>query len=380
MRKKSLKAGLKRTQSSKQSLLGVLCVAFGLFICLSFVTPSMSIAQLPKPIVLTFASYIGQIAPQSQVMEWWASEVQRRTNGRVTTRFFYGEALLKATDLLPGIAAGRADFGYIAEAYYPTQLPLTTVVELPFTTSNAVAQMMALNELYSKNESFRKEWDGNGVNVLTFLPLSGNILGMRNPISGIEDLKGKKIRGLGFVNHALRAIGANPVAIAAPEIYESLQRGLLDGYSGFAFEVVTALKLNEVAKNIYDTGLGMYVTPVIIMSKSTWEGLPPEIKQVIQEVNKELPSKASELLMKREGEVCSEILSTGGKVRVLPKEEVEKWKKAVGNEIRDTWVKDLEKKGIKAQDFLSAYVELVRKYESTSNYVPGVATCAQRSE
>ncbi|MEX2373113.1 MAG: hypothetical protein WD800_04865, partial [Dehalococcoidia bacterium] len=52
---------------------------------------------------LQFASYIGQGAAQSKAQEWWADEIEKRTDGRVTIEFFYQGSLLPATDILRGV-------------------------------------------------------------------------------------------------------------------------------------------------------------------------------------------------------------------------------------------------------------------------------------
>src|SRR5215208_2810822 len=149
---------------------------------------------------LKLASYIGKGAAQSKAIEWWADEVEKRSNGRVKIRIFYQGALLPAADIMRGIAEGRADLGYMANAYHPAELPLSSVVGVPFITSNAEAQMRTFQHLYENNEAFRSEWEKQGLHVLFFHPLSENIVGMREPVKSVADFKGKSIRGLGYIN------------------------------------------------------------------------------------------------------------------------------------------------------------------------------------
>ena len=155
-------------------------------LALAAVSPSPALAQ--KVYELQFASYIGAAAAQSRASEWWAKEVERRTSGRVKVKFFYQGALLPATDILKGIGDGRADLGYVANAYHPAELPLSSVVGVPFVTSNAEAQMHTFTELYERNTAFRNEWERQGVHVLFFHPLSENIVGMRKPANTVADL------------------------------------------------------------------------------------------------------------------------------------------------------------------------------------------------
>lgn len=326
-----------------------------------------------EQVELTFASYIGEAAPQSQALEWWADQVEQRSDGRITVKSYYQESLLKAADLLGGVADGRADIGYISNAYYPAELPLASVVEVPFTTSNAEAQARALKDLYDANEEFQEEWDAQNVRPLLFPAIGSNIVGARDAVEALGDLDGKSIRGLGLINEALQKVGANPVAIAAPEIYESLQRGVIDGYSGFAFEVIPALKLQEVAPHVTDTGLGEYTSAIIIMNDDTYQSLPDDLRAVVDEVSDEAVERSLELLKEAEDATCDAITEAGGAVTRLSDADIEAWKDAVGESLVDEWI---SQNG--SREFYDAYVDLVRGYESDSDYVAGAERCAER--
>lgn len=328
---------------------------------------------------LQFASYIGAAAAQSKASEWWAKEIERRTAGRIKVKFFYQGALLPATDILKGIGDGRADLGYVANAYHPAELPLSSVVGVPFMTSNAEAQMRTFTELYQRNAAFRGEWERQGVHVLFFHPLSENIVGMRKPVASVAELQGKRIRGLGYVNQVLQQIGANPVAIAAPEIYESLLRGTLDGYSGFAFEVVTALKLNEVAPHTMAMGTGNYVFAATPITKKTWDALPEDLQKIVTEVSSQYTTKVVEILAQTEDEVCAAIRKAGGTVTVMPAAEIAQIRAKVGNSIQELWIKDATARGAQAAPFLADYVATLKKYEAQATYTSGVKRCAGKA-
>lgn len=324
-----------------------------------------------KSVELNFASYIGQSAPQSQAAEWWADQVEKRSDGRIKVKSTYQEALLKAADILGGVSDGRADLGYISNAYYPAELPLSSVIEVPFTTANAEAQARALQELYATSSEFQAEWSKQGARPLYFPAIGSNIIATRKPMKSVSDLSGKSIRGLGLINSALKEVGANPVAIAAPEIYEALQRGVIDGFSGFAFEVIPALKLQEVAPYVLDSGLGEYTAAIVIMNEKKYESLPQDLQTIVDQVSKEVVQKSIELLEQSEDTTCKAIKDTGGAVTRLSQSDVAKWKATMGNTLVDGWAED---RG--SSNFYNSYVNLVKKYDSQSDYVPGVERCA----
>ncbi len=328
---------------------------------------------------LRFANFLGPDAAQVQAMQWWADEVEERTNGRVTVEFFHGGALLDATDTLPGIGDGRAEMGHVAHFYHPGELPLSTVSELPFLVQNPQMQARTFNALYAASEDFRAEWEAMGVHVLHFNPSGVIILGSSEPIAGPADLEGRQVRAVGFAAEAFDAIGANPIALPAPEIYESLQRGLIDSYSSFPFEVITAFQLQEVAPYVADPGLGNYLITAAPITLSVWESMPPEIQETLTAVSDDLMADAVwDIYAAVEDEVCDAIADADGQVMVFSDEDVTAWQQTLGGEIRSDWLDTVNAPRETAERFLNEYLDGLESHRGGVDFASGVRRCAER--
>jgi TRAP-type C4-dicarboxylate transport system substrate-binding protein len=68
--------------------------------------------------------------------------------------------------------------------------------------------------------------------------------------------------------------------IAAPEVYQALERGVLDGVYGFDFVTAIAYKLHEIAPNFYDIGDGPHAPAATIMNIQVWNDMPDDVKKV----------------------------------------------------------------------------------------------------
>src|SRR5699024_4441862 len=66
------------------------------------------------------------------VADQWAEEVADKSDGELEIETFQDSSLLSATDTLSGVREGRADFGYLAPAFYEHELPLTSATTIPF--------------------------------------------------------------------------------------------------------------------------------------------------------------------------------------------------------------------------------------------------------
>lgn len=326
---------------------------------------------------LQYSTFTGPNNPTQEAFEWWIDEVEARTDGRVKVEPFYSEALLAGADTLQGLQDGRTDLATVGGSFSPENF-LSQVVAVPFVTTNAEAQMRAFNDLYAENEDFRNEWESKNAHVLMFPPNTPNIIGTKKMIDSLDDLKGLQIRASGFISNALNAIGANAIALPSPEIYESVERGVIDGYSGFTFDYVVDFKLNEVAPFITNSGLGNYVVAPIVIRQDLWDEMPEDIQQVLTEVSNEYMDEVTTRLIDLETSICDEVLDGGGTVSIMPEAEVDKWKEAIGTDIYDLWAETVPD-GVDPDAFFEQYTGLIQKYEDQVDYTPGVDKCAERS-
>ena len=332
---------------------------------------------------LRFANFLGPQAAQILAMRWWAEQVEERTDGRVTVEFFDGGSLLAAGDTLPGIGDGRAEMGHVAHFYHPGELPLSQVVGVPFVTEDAEAQVRTFNDLYASNDVFRDEWQRQGVHVLSFTPLTNSIVATTEPLAGLDDLRGKSIRSVGFLAGAMEAIGVNPVAMPAPEIFEGLERGVIEGASSYPFDVFIAAGLDEAAPYITEPGTGLYNLGVIIISQQVWESMDPARQQVMTDlIDNYYVDHSLELLSQEEAARCDEFLADGGTPNVFSDEETAQWESEVGDSVVDRWRSAAVDAGVSESDvdaFFEEYRSTLESYEAESSYVPGLRACAARA-
>ena len=329
---------------------------------------------------LKFASYNVPTAAEAVTSKAWAEEVEEATDGRVTIEFFYQEALLSGAETLPGVADGRADMGYIAGAYYPAELPLSNIAGVPFITENAEAQGRAFADLYENNDALRDEWESLGVKVITWAPVPPNIVAMKQPAEGLDALRGKKIRGYGYVSEALEIAGASAVGISQSEVYEALQRGVLDGTSGASLDIAADRDYQEVAPHFIDVNFGNYAVTANIINLQTWERMPQDIQDAITEVSEDYMDQYLENLAELEVAACDELLEAGGDVTLLDESETRAWQEEAGPAIREVWARDVSssKPDADTDAFFEDYTSTLEEYEAESDYESAMKRCAER--
>ncbi len=322
-----------------------------------------------KPIVLKMSSFLPETGTEGKMGRWWGTEVEKRTNGRVKVQYYFAEALVKTTDSLGAVSAGIADIQFLAPGYFPTQLALSGGPDLLYQTRSNWVFAKAYNEMARTFPPFMKMMKDNNIVLMSSLPASEVVIIAGKPIKTLADLKGKKMRAMGLMNVAMKDLGATPVAMPLPEVYEALERNTIDGVTGIPLHLVTTFKLQEAAKNLVNPSIGCYASVGYFMNLKVWNKLPQDIQKIIINVNDEFPDVAVKITNDLLKQTTETLLKAKVTIYSLPAEEAAKWKAILVPKIYDDWTKQMEAKGLPGKETLVKYQELVKKYEKTDKYV-----------
>ncbi|WP_244242536.1 C4-dicarboxylate TRAP transporter substrate-binding protein [Nocardioides seonyuensis] len=335
-------------------------------------------------ITFKYATYQPENSTDAKVAKWWFERVDELTpNHELDVKMFYSGSLLPPDDTLNGVASRRADAALFATSYHPKELPLSQIATVPFLSTSAEASARVHAEMYENNEAFREEFKRNGLVPLVWAVVPNNTLGFVDPVDSVDDLDGKKIRAVGISAQALEAKGAEVVALPATDLYESLEQGVIEGFSTLIFtNAVLGFNVAEVAPNLVDSGLGQYVLATqVVMNADLYEGLPDEVKGAMGQAAEE----ALDFSLKEtqaEGELaCDRLQELGGSVTTFPEDEVSAWKDGLFEGLLDQWSEsasespDLTEDAI--EEFESEYLEAMS--ERSGEAAPDILTeCANR--
>jgi TRAP-type C4-dicarboxylate transport system substrate-binding protein len=243
-----------------------------------------AVANPAKPEwTLRFANVVPETAFATQ-NSWfpWMDAVYARTNGRVKIDYYGGETLAKGVDNWEAVKSGIADLAWLVYGYFPGQFPLNDVIGLPMIGPRFSKHVSGIQwRIYQKFPQLQNEF--KGVKVLGFAS-SGPYILYTNPKAGpikkLEDFKGKKIRFLaGWPTEFAKKAGANPVLISIAEIYQALQRGIVDGVT-HGYETFAIWKYSETCKYINTEPLYWGGT-ALIMNQDKWDSMPKDVQDAM---------------------------------------------------------------------------------------------------
>ncbi|WP_372741372.1 C4-dicarboxylate TRAP transporter substrate-binding protein [Neptunomonas sp.] len=322
---------------------------------------------------LHYTTYSNATSDQSKTVQRWAKEVEKLTNGGVQVEFHYSQSLAGADEALQATLDGRADLAQVGSFYASSDLSMFTVIELPFETQNPEVHMTAIERLYRENEVYRKDFDQQGVKLLYPLPLGSVVLGLKQPAKAPEDLASRSIRSGGLTSEVLMSAGVNPVAMTATDIYESMERGIVDGYSALAVANLSTFGLTRVTPYLVNPGIGAYSSSIVVINAKLFESMPDEYKKAIEKASSHGISIGLEEMDAAASLACTELKQEGTELTEFSVEDVMAWKQQVN--VDSDWVSRYSKQGYDAQSVLDDYRKIIADEETTSTYSDPVITC-----
>jgi len=234
------------------------------------------IAYAGEPIQLKFSH---PNPPASLVPPIWRNGMtwlQQATKGKLTLKEFGAGTLHGPRDGFKAVRSNISDYATCFTASEARGFPLSKVFELPFVTpSNPLAGVRITSELAPKY--FKPEYDKQGVHFGYQVLVGAADIMSKKPIRKLEDMKGLKAIVQGFEPEVADALGAVIVNVPFPDIYTSLQQGVVDAVlwvdPGFV-----PYKIYELAK--YHTTLGLSAQKIdTCINPKSFAALPKDLKQ-----------------------------------------------------------------------------------------------------
>ncbi|WP_019430342.1 TRAP transporter substrate-binding protein [Limnohabitans sp. Rim47] len=240
--------------------------------------------------VLTVSSWLPPTHTASMAQKEWCDLLTDNTKGRIKCNIL-PRGVSPAPGTYDAIKNGLADLSYTVHGYTPGRFVMTQMTELPFLGNSAETISVALSRVTGKHPEFAAEHQG--VKVITlFSHGPGIVFNTKRAIAKTDDLSGLKFRvGGGMVNEMSKALGMNVTLKPAPDSYELLSSGVMDG-TLFPAESTESFKIDKIIKHATTFPGGLYNTSfVFMMNQAKYEKLSAEDKKAVDEISGETAAR-----------------------------------------------------------------------------------------
>ena len=336
-------------------LLSTLVIAVMMF------STASTAASAASPVELKLAHAWATTHHVHVILDQWVKDVEQATKGRVKITIYPGGALSTAVQLYDTVRTGVADLAWFLQGYTPGKFPLTSVVELPFMASSSKQGSPALWEVYENSPEMQAEY--GGVKVLSMWVVDpGQLMTSRKVVRNFDDVKGLKIRiGSDTTKATAEALGSVPILMAINELYDSLQKGVVDG-TLLGTSAIRTFKLQSLLKGL-TIGNFFVNAHALGINKNSWAKIPAEDQKIIMDLAGLRLAKITGLKFDSEGQVgYDDAKAAGVEIVQLPPAEMSRWTGAVAG-IYQQWIADMKAKGLPGQQLYDKTREILKKHE-----------------
>jgi TRAP-type transport system periplasmic protein len=348
------------------------------------------LARLPALLALAIAATASAQAPvtlkvhhflppgsttHAKLLVPWCERIEREAAGRLKCQLYPSMQLGgTAPQLFDQARDGIADIVWTLPGYTAGRFPVMEAFELPFLTGDAEAASKAAWEFYERHgkQEFRE------IRPLAVHVHDAGYLHTRDrQIRTLADFRGLKLRApTRQTNRLLAALGATPVSMPVTGLADAMSKGVIDG-AVIPWEVVPAVKVQEIARFHTETDpnmAAMYTAVFLLaMNRKTYDGLPAELKAVIdRNSGLELSGHAGRLWDEQKAPARKLALDRGNTVHVVPAAELSLWQKAAQPVLSD-WVRDMNKRGLDGDALLADARALIARHSKAQASAPASA-------
>jgi len=327
--------------------------------------PAAEIVEGPK-VSWNLSSY-GNPRAFTKGLDALSSIVDKRTGGNFTIKVHYGEALSKVRENLDGIKMGAFEAAIVCGAYHPNKTSTITVLELPFLPIKNADVMQRLEQALFNHPAVVKDaarWNAKFL-YATLVP-QNELMGKGKAPNTLSNFKGLRVRAVSGLGRAMKRLGAVPMSMPSPEIYQAMQSGALDAVGlGFSYAFIS-FKIPELSTWYTDNlkaGAGSCPTTVNL---DAWNALPAQYQKLIEDSIPEI-YETLKAGYRAADEKNIPMLKTSGLERIhYSEKQLTELRKLAAGPVWEQWVKDATAEGIPGRELLDFVLktanELNKKY------------------
>jgi TRAP-type transport system periplasmic protein len=296
--------------------------------------------------VFTVSSWVPPTHGLSVAQKEWCDLLEKNTSGKMRCNI-----LPRAPSTAPGtfdaVKNGLVDVSFSVQGYTPGRFVYTQMAELPFLGNSSESISIAYNRIAAKNPEFAGEHAG--MKVMGFFTHGpGIVFNTKRAIAKVEDLNGLKFRiGGGMVNEISKTLGMNVTLKPAPDSYELLSGGVMDG-TLFPAESTESFKIDKIIKHATTFPGGLYNTSfAFVMNQGKYDKLSAEEKRAVDAISGEVVARMFGRSWDKVDRRATGLMQANGVVITKADAKFVSDVKAKTSGLEAKWVSDSEAKGLK---------------------------------
>ena len=223
-----------------------------------------------------------------QFIDDWVKEVNTMLGGRLTLELYPAKAIIPPFETLEAVKMGIIDADITSPAYFAGRDPaIPLLADLIGAYSNWF-EAATWCEYGGGKELYQKMYKNFGAHFVGCPNAGIESVASKKPINSIADFKGVKMRApSGTATQLLKAMGASPVNLSGGEVYNALEKGVIDAADLSDYVANKSLGLHKVAKYALVDFHSMPVLSLTVNMKK-WNAQPKDIQAILNMATRDM--------------------------------------------------------------------------------------------
>lgn len=335
-----------------RTLIGTLVVGFGLLVT--------SLVQAQEKHVWRIQTIVPAGSANYKGYELMAEDIKQMTGGRVEVRLLPAGAAVSASQTLEsvrqGVIDGHINYPYNWAGVEPGFAALGDLSGAYFDTETALgfyyqdAGLTLLREMYAKYNIHVIGIDTGGTESLP----------SRKAIHKMEDLKGMRIRvPAGISARILQDLGATPVNLPFSELFDALEKGVVDAADAGALSYNLQVGLHKNARFAVFPGFHSTSIGDFSVNQDKWNKLTPDLKRIVEVATQNAVMRYSQTLRVADLEAVKKARDAGVTITSLSDDERAKYRTAA----RKAWEEWAQRSPL-ARKAINAHISYLKRIGS----------------
>ncbi|QOR39885.1 TRAP transporter substrate-binding protein [Billgrantia diversa] len=288
----------------------------------AFASTALAVAMAPGLGMAQTELQFGHVGNPGSLFSASADEFAKRANERLGDDYqveVYGSSQLGGDDsMMQKLKLGQLTFT-LPSTVMSSVVDEFGLFEMPYLIKDREHMKRVIDEVIEPELYPLVEEEGYKIIAVWengFRQITNN----ERPIETPEDLEGLKLRtpkGAWRVR-MFEEYGANPSPMALSEVFTALQTGTMDGQENPLVQIHSQ-KFQEVQDYLSLTG-HVYTPAYVVVSKSHWEDLPEDVRDVLEETAQEVQDFVYETAAEQDEQLLGEMEEAGMEINEADKQ------------------------------------------------------------
>ena len=228
-------------------------------------------------------SFASTLTALGDTLPWVAERINEVSGGDITFEVFEPNKLVPALGIYDAVSEGKIDAGYSWMGYEQGKLPASALFgATPFGLETD--QFAAWMYFHGGDDLLKELFAPHNVRPILCGSISPEAAGwFKFPVESVDQFKGLKFRAAGLGGKIMQEMGASVTVLPGGELYQALEKGVLDGTEFSLPTVDKQLGFSQVAKFYHLPGWHQPSTnQFLYVNTNSWDKLDDTQKAQIE--------------------------------------------------------------------------------------------------